>query len=188
MFSSYYDDFKKIFANKDEKYRNIKIDGESYFIYVNFSCCKFKLKEPDLFWHISSIGSDELTEIDGQKKYKDFYPCVNTEFLNRCIYDCKSSNNSFLAANNRFPCVFRSSCINKIPQILTGYINNDYMITSWTKENRFFIRSNTGAIDYVLIFEKKEKSKVLVLITAFPVVLNSYKRKFDEESKNMVKV
>jgi hypothetical protein len=139
------------------------------------------------FWHIASIGEDDT-------KY-DMFPCQNHVAHTICRFKCDSDHNeNYLKESNSIPCVFRAQKMNLVKEIieLANTDKNHPNIRIWQQVNqkgkRLLIRYiNDGVnLDYVLVFQieyTKAKSDIrwYRLITGYPVVLKSYKRRFDKE-------
>lgn len=135
------------------------------------------------YWHICSIGADD-------SKF-DMYPCLNDTVKNICQYQCEVEHEeNFLKDRNSIPCLYRASKIFWIKEIieLANQDQENENIRIWkTKDKQahdnLLIRYVTATIDYVIIFViQKPGSKYLYrLKTAFPIVLKSYKKRYDRE-------
>jgi hypothetical protein len=137
------------------------------------------------FWHLASIGEDD-------SKF-DMYPCQNHEAYTICSYLCESGHkDNFLKDDNSIPCIYRAHKINWVREIINLVNCNPSHpnIRIWKQktksDSRLKIRYLNNEIDYVLIFaivynERRNDIRMYKLITAYPVVLKSYKRRFDKE-------
>jgi hypothetical protein len=145
------------------------------------------------FWHIASIGEND-TISETMEKY-DMDPCINDFANSKCIYDCDINHTeNFLKDINRIPCLFRASRIIWVKEIIELLNNNPNhtCIKVWkqkntnTKEKTLKIRYTKDNIDFIIIFKifnTKDNSDIdyYRLITAYPLVLKSYKKRFDKE-------
>ena len=165
------------------EFNDIKIKGKRLFIDARRSI-EGKIIP---FWHLASQGKDEL-------KY-DMYPCENHELKRICVTECKfESENNWLKVINRVPCIYRA---NKIPIFI--YIielfnaqPEDERFKVWTiKENggknlKIRYTDKEQDIDYIIIMSieytkgKKDISQYR-LITAYPLIMKSYKKRFEKE-------
>jgi hypothetical protein len=137
------------------------------------------------YWHLASIGEDDT-------KF-DMYPCQNHEAYSMCDYLCEAEHkDNFLRGINSIPCIYRAHKINWVKEIIE-LANRDPdhpNIRIWRqktkRDKRLKIRYINTHIDYVLIFaivynDKRSDIRMYKLITAYPVVLKSYKKRFDRE-------
>jgi len=143
----------------------------------------------DGFWHVASIGVDD-------SKY-DMYPCYNDNTYVKCIYRCKINNpNNFLKYYNSIPCLYRADKVRWIKEIieLANQNNKHKNLKIWKQKRKngdkhLLIRYINESVDYVIIFKinyKNNKESYYRLITAYPVVLKSYKRRFDKEYQQYI--
>ncbi|MBO0962459.1 hypothetical protein J1P26_22455 [Neobacillus sp. MM2021_6] len=139
------------------------------------------------FWHIASIGEDDT-------KF-DMFPCENHIAHRICRYKCDSEHqDNFLQEINSVPCIYRAHRVNWIKEIidLANKDRNHPNLRIWQqagkKGKRLLIRfiNEDVSMDYVLVFQieyKPNKSDIrwYRLITGYPVVLKSYKKRFNKE-------
>jgi hypothetical protein len=137
------------------------------------------------FWHLASIGEDDT-------KF-DMFPCQNHESHSICNYLCEADHEeNYLKEINSIPCIYRAHKINWVKEIidLASSEPSHPNIRIWKQktkwDTRLKIRYVNKHIDFILIFaivynEKRDDIKMYKLITAYPVVLKSYKRRFDRE-------
>lgn len=161
------------------------------FIYIDGTPSYFNMINS--FWHLGSIRSDDLKD-STNKKY-DMDPCINDVSSGECLYGCDLNHpQNFMKEEDSVPCIFRLSRIVWIKEILELFIKEpkNRSIKVWkqknsrTKENSLKVRYINGHVDYVIIFKithNKDKTDIQSyrLITAYPVVLKSYKKRFDKE-------
>lgn len=176
--------YKTKTENKIE-FNDLKIKGKRLFIDG-----KISVEEKILpFWHLASQGKDEL-------KY-DMFPCENHELKRICVTECDfESESNFLKEFDRIPCIYRASKIQTFIDIIELFNNNpqDPRIQTWTvKENggknlkiRFIDKEQD--IDYIIIMkinytEGMRDISQYRLVTAYPVIMKSYKKRFDREYK-----
>lgn len=171
-------------------YRHTRPNLFDKFIYIdaNYS---YEPEKVNCFWHISSIGVDHY-------KY-DMYPCSNDAANGECHFMCDINHeNNFLKDINSIPCIYRASRIKWVRQIINlANINPKYanlriwrQYNSKTKEHNLLLRYIDRHIDYVIIFNISYKGRDIYcyrLTTAFPVVLKSYKKRFDKEYSEYIK-
>lgn len=175
--------YKQFFLDRETR---PKIKGN--FIYMNESLIENK---ENGFWHISSIGEDE-TKFDS-------FPCNNDILSTECIFQCDSDHeDNFLKKINSIPCVYRANRIPVLLHVINLYNDgNKDNIMSWiqnkkgTSDKNLMIRYKDKLIDYILIFrinrdKKSGKLNNYQFVTAYPVVLKSYKRRFDGEYKEFL--
>ena len=187
IFDEAYNKLEKfIIKEKTEEnivFNKVEIEGKRIFIDV-----RNKIEDKIIpFWHLASQGRDEL-------KY-DMYPCENHPLKKDCIQECDFSNpNNFLNEINRVPCIYRASKIGTFIDIINIYNSNpnDERILKWTRKEKdgkhLKIRfiDKLKDIDYIIILKinyNKDKTDIAQyrLVTAYPVVLKSYKKRFDRE-------
>ncbi|MBQ2835782.1 MAG: hypothetical protein IJE68_02980 [Clostridia bacterium] len=187
IFNNAYSKLEKfLYKNKTEEnieFNDLKINGKRLFI-DGRSSTNGKI---DAFWHLASQAKDEL-------KY-DMYPCENHETkkycLQKCIFD---TERNFLKDIYRIPCIYRASKIQTFIDVINLYNQNpaDPRIKQWTiKENdgkhlKIRFTDDERDIDYIIILKvnyNKTKTDIsqYMLITAYPVIMKSYKRRFDRE-------
>lgn len=184
---SLFEDSYKIF---DENLRNIekrpRLWGKKIFI----DCTNFADDGRELsYWHICSIGADD-------SKY-DMYPCLNDSAGSKCQYKCDVDHEeNFLKDKNGIPCVYRASKIIWLIEILRlANLGGSRYIKIWKTQNKktrqvdLLIRYESEIIDYVIIFkiQNAESEYPYRFKTAFPIVLKSYKRRYDKEYINYTK-
>jgi hypothetical protein len=159
------------------------------FIYIDGNY-NYGTEKIDIFWHISSIGAEDT-------KF-DMYPCLNDIANSICKYLCNVDHcENILKEHNSVPCIFRTCRIKWIKQIIELVNKNPKHenIRIWkqknrrTGENNLLIRYTRGHIDYAMVFKINVKEKEVNyyrFITAYPVVLKSYKRRFDREYEEYI--
>ncbi|WP_028976432.1 hypothetical protein [Sporolactobacillus terrae] len=141
------------------------------------------------FWHVASIGSDDT-------KY-DMFPCENHIAEKYCVFQCQyNDEQNYLKSENSIPCIFRAHKVNWIRIIIELANNNRRNVhlriwKRWVKtrrgrEKRLFIRYVDRPTDYVLIFSivyNHDKTDIAMykFITAYPVVLKSFKFEFNKD-------
>lgn len=138
------------------------------------------------FWHCSSMGKDD-TKFDQD-------PCENDITKKYCKYRCNiECESNFLKEEGRIPCVYRANRIVWIRKIIDlvnqgklNFIKIWKCINKRTRSKDLKIWYDDGIISYVLVFqirynENKSDIKKYVLKTGYPVVLKSYKRRFQRE-------
>lgn len=138
------------------------------------------------FWHVASIGADD-------SKF-DMYPCSNDVAIGKCVFLCNVDHqDNFLKHKNSTPCIYRASRISWIRQIIdmTNDSEEFSKLKIWTHERNgekhLLIRYQFEIIDYIIIFKisyKNNDIEFFRLITAFPVVLKSFKKRYDREYNN----
>jgi hypothetical protein len=186
-----YDDVMEVFEEAHALFSEQIINRDNrpklFGRFIYFDETKKIQDKEDSYWHIASIGEDDY-------KY-DMYPCQNHIAQMRCKFQCNSDHpDNFLRSYNSIPCLFRAHKINWIKNIidLANQDSNHPNLKIWKKEHkkprekRLFIRYLNPPIDYVLIFTivytpNKNDIKYYKFITAYPVVLKSYKRQFDKD-------
>jgi hypothetical protein len=145
------------------------------------------------FWHVASIGEDDA-------KF-DMYPCVNHISHARCDFQCNPNHTAnFLSNDNSIPCIYRAHKIIWIREIiLLANINRKHPnLRVWKQKSkrggdtRLLIRYLDSGVDFIIIFSvvydnKKRDIRMYKLITAYPVVLKSYKRRFEKEYNESLK-
>ena len=156
------------------------------FVFINFDD-EFQGK-PRSFWHIASIGDDD-------SKYEKI-PCAGDPAESFCTYQCDPDHKeNFLQTVNRIPCCFRACRIRWIGEIIRLANENPPtpLLRVWkqknqrTGENNLLIRFMENAVDYVVVFRaiyKHSDIYMYQLVTAYPVVLPGFKRRFDKEYEN----
>lgn len=156
------------------------------FVFIDFDD-EF-LGKSRAFWHIVSIGADD-------SKYEKL-PCAGDPAAAFCTYQCDPDHEeNFLREENSIPCCFRACRIRWIREILNLANENPPMplLRVWkqrnqrTGENNLLIRFTENEVDYVVIFRvcyKHGDIYMYQLMTAYPVVLPGYKRRFDKEYEN----
>lgn len=177
---------KFLYKSKTEdeiEFNDLKINGKRLFIDGRESINNKILP----FWHLSSQGSEEL-------KY-DMYPCENHELKKFCIQKCMfDTEDNFLKDINRIPCIYRASKIQTFIDIINLYNQNpeDPRIQKWTvkekdgKHLKIRFIDKEQDIDYIIIMRVNHNKKMTDilqyrLITAYPVIMKSYKKRFDRE-------
>lgn len=137
------------------------------------------------FWHCSTMGEDD-TKFDQD-------PCENDKTKKYCKYRCNiNHSDNFLVDKKRVPCIYRADKLLWLSKIIE-LVNNKELdnIKVWKCKNRdkskdLKIWYDDGDISYIIIFkisynEDKNDIKKYVLKTAYPVVLKSYRRRFQRE-------
>ncbi|RKD22468.1 hypothetical protein SAMN02745883_00677 [Caminicella sporogenes DSM 14501] len=189
-----YDNDKQFF---DEAYNIFQMELQARYnrpnLFNKFIYIDEKVKydnKPNGFWHISSIGEDDT-------KY-DMYPCCNDITNGLCKYMCDFGHpENFLKDDNSIPCIYRACRIKWVREIIELANNNKNHpnLRIWqhknqrTKEKTLKIRYLNGCIDYIIIFKISYKNSDIYcyrLKTAYPVVLKSYKKRFDREYNNYI--
>ncbi|WP_425059351.1 hypothetical protein SCACP_40390 [Sporomusa carbonis] len=136
------------------------------------------------FWHIASIGADD-------NKY-DMFPCVNDKCNGTCKYKCDVDHcDNILKDDNSVPCLYRANKITWVKELIELATQNKFHpnlrvwehIDKKTGHKDLLIRYVSEYIDYVLIFkiDRASKNYPYRLKTAFPIVLKSYKYRYDKE-------
>jgi hypothetical protein len=187
VFESQYQQFLKTVVNanfsdwifKKNRYRFIILKGTT----------KYHQKQPDVFWHISSV---EKTKCPG---VVDVHLCVNTSYEKACVLFNSSFSRTIPNLGDRNPCVFRSSCSSYVETLITSLINNQLTgIRVWTEtkknDHRMYIRKEINNIDFLAIFnicsQRKNDTEnyliiPLILITAFPIEFISSKKQYERQ-------
>lgn len=171
---------------KDLQNRDVRPNLFGKFIYINERMGERGKSKG--YWHIASIGADD-------SKF-DMDPCVNDATNRMCRFLCDVDHEeNYLREDNSIPCLYRACKINWIRKIIELANNDKYnqklKVWIWkdreTKEKTLKIRyiDIENRIDYVVIFAIKYKNNnnYYLLKTAFPVVLKSWRRRFDYEYK-----
>lgn len=187
IFNESYKKFQKFLYKEKTKdkieFNDIKINGRRLFIDGRQSIDNKILP----FWHLVSQGEDDL-------KF-DMYPCENLELKKICVQECELDNeNNFLKDIKRVPCIYRASKIQTFIDVIDLYNQNpkDPRLQTWTRQEKdgkhFKIRfiDKHQDIDYIIITKilyTKGKTDISQyrLITAYPVVMKSYKKRFYRE-------
>jgi hypothetical protein len=171
------------------------IKGVRYQFIVLSRSTEYHQKEPDIFWHVSSIKFDE-----GCDEKAEIHPCVNTFFESSCVRS-SASQNLLDSLYPRTPCSFRSAYSKNIRFLINDLNSNELIgMKVWIADGphnggptkRFYIRKTYEQIDYVAIFEvlkeRTDKNGLkftpLILITGYPIELNSFRKRYDREWKN----
>lgn len=185
LFEAAYDLFLNSMINKSNR-----PDLFGKFIFINE---KREINDKENgFWHVVSIGEEDY-------KY-DMFPCQNHIAHEHCVYQCDPEHSdNYLKEHYSIPCIFRGHKINWIKSIiqLANEDKEHENLRIWqnkhkkTREKRLLIRYVNHPIDYVLIFSiaytsKRDDIKFYKLITAYPVVLKSYKKRFDREYNDFI--
>jgi hypothetical protein len=190
MFDNEYSSFRRELLSKDLHHCSIK--GEEYRFFVLPASTKYHQKEADVFWHVSSIDYEE-----GCGKDTEIHPCVNTSFESSCVR-LSAPSDLLRILSPRSPCTFRSVSSKYIALLISDLSSGQLTgMRVWIADGpnngrptkRFYIRKTYDRIDYVAIFDiKNKKSDVagisyipLILVTGFPIELNSYRKKFERE-------
>lgn len=187
IFDEAYNKLKKFLyksKTKDETiFNDLKINGKRLFIDGRES-----IEEKIIpFWHLASQGKDEL-------KY-DMYPCENHELKKICVQKCEfDTEDNFLKDIDRIPCIYRASKIQTFIDVIKLYNENpnDPRIQEWTikekdgKHLKIRFIDKQKDIDYIIIMrinycKKMTNISQYRLITAYPVIMKSYKKRFDRE-------
>lgn len=151
-----------------------------------------------LFWHLVGF-SEEKRDIYKKQLYP---PCTNTEFSEHCSF-CSDDNPQIirLANENKIPCLFRSSYISFILQIIdicnelsdpTKKVGaNDSIeksIKLWdidnpknAKELLVFLMYSYGKTNYVILMRTVQNKKFLKIVSSFPVFENDLKKEYKEK-------
>lgn len=195
---SYNNDYENIFENSYESIKEKLINRENRpklfgkFIFIDER--KLYDNKENAYWHSASMGEDD-TKFDSD-------PCQNDDTKLHCKYRCNCDHeDNFLIEENRVPCLYRADRILWLYEIIRLVNINDLeKIKIWIcvnnrkKEKNLKIRyvDNEFDIDYIIIFKiayKKDKTDIssYKLITGYPVVLKSYKRRFDKEYNDYIK-
>lgn len=179
---------KFLYKSKTEDeiiFNDLKINGKRLFIDGRES-----IEEKIIpFWHLASQGKDEL-------KY-DMYPCENHELKKFCVQKCEfDTENNFLKDINRIPCIYRASKMQIFIDVIKLYNENpnDPRIQKWTikekdgKHLKIRFIDKQKDIDYIIIMrinycKGMTDISQYRLITAYPVIMKSYKKRFDREYK-----
>lgn len=182
LFNKAYDIFCLVFGLKEERPNLL-----NKFIYID-TRKTFDGEKFDGFWHIASIRTGE--------KY-DMFPCYNNIAYEKCKFLCQINHeNNFLKNKKSVPCLYRADKIIWIKEIINIVNENKKHknLKIWKQKNkkreeRLLIRYVSKNIDYVIIFRIHYKGKSVHyyrLITAYPVVLKSYKRRYDREYRQYI--
>lgn len=170
---------KTLFEDFNQPFRFINFNAIDYFIYIPLVKSKYLKEEPDIFWHMSSIGKDEYEEQDDG----DLLMCANTIHQSSC--GCKCKKREDILPDGRIPCLFRAESISLLPKLIEMYQSGNKLVNTWEYDGRLYIRSYIGNFDYVAIFVPQQTfcngKRRLLLLTAFPVVLYSYKKRYDRQ-------
>lgn len=187
IFDEAYNKLEKfLYKSKTEDkiiFNDLKINGKRLFIDGRES-----IEEKIIpFWHLASQGKDEL-------KY-DMYPCENHELKKFCVQKCEfDTEDNFLKDIGRIPCIYRASKIQTFIDVIRLYNENpnDPRIQKWTikekdgKHLKIRFIDKQKDIDYIIIMrinycKGMTDISQYRLITAYPVIMKSYKRRFDRE-------
>lgn len=187
IFDEAYNKLEKfLYKSKTEDeiiFNDLKINGKRLFIDGRES-----IEEKIIpFWHLASQGKDEL-------KY-DMYPCENHELKKFCVQKCEfDTEDNFLKDIGRIPCIYRASKIQTFIDVIRLYNENpnDPRIQKWTikekdgKHLKIRFIDKQKDIDYIIIMrinycKGMTNISQYRLITAYPVIMKSYKRRFDRE-------
>lgn len=189
LFDIEYEKLEKfLYKNKTEdeiEFNDLKINGKRLFIDGRESINNKILP----FWHLASQDKEEL-------KF-DMYPCENHELKKLCITKCIfDTEDNFLKEINRIPCIYRASKIQTFIDVIKLYNQNpnDPRIQKWTikgkdgKHLKIRFIDKEEDIDYIIIMKVIYNKRMTdisqyMLITAYPVIMKSYKRRFDREYK-----
>ena len=181
VFEQSYAIFEAELKDKDSRPRLL-----DRFVFINFD--DEIQGKPKAFWHIASIGADD-------SKYEKI-PCAGDPAESFCEYQCDPDHTgNFLRAVNSIPCCFRACRIRWVAEILKLANENPPtpLLRVWkqknqrTGENNLLIRLTDNEVDYVVVFRVSYKNSDIYmyqLMTAYPVVLPGYKRRFDKEYEN----
>lgn len=179
MISDYFIKYRDIFEDETLPCRHLIFENTDYFVFIRNDKGKYLKSEPDIFWHISSIGEEEFGEVASNS---DVLLCMNTPFVQMCGGDCKNPSNRL--SDKRIPCCFRADSIKFFSQLIEFQNNNDPNCYSWIYNKRLFVRKIIDNKDFVAIFDFGKKDykgkKTLILITFYPIVLYSLRKKFDK--------
>ena len=159
-----------------------KYNSKDIFFNMNKKYANFTLKYPEKFLHISSLDIDDT-------KY-DMLFCENDWAKNSCFNTCEngSSNNSNFRLIGRIECIYRINRLHWIPEIISIANSGSNNIKEWNHcykngkgilKTKRCIRYTDKAIDYIIILEESKNG--YDFITAFPVLLKSFRRRFDKE-------
>jgi len=140
------------------------------------------------FWHAASNGPAEDSKFE-------MLPCANDDAIGKCIFECNMDHpENFLKDTNRTPCIYRACRVGWISQIIriADSCKKPNTIIVWTSDNQrgekfLNLRYRCGSIDYIVIFKISYKNKEIVcfrLITAYPIVLRRYKRRYEKECRD----
>lgn len=185
-FDKCYEAFKRSFMAKDN--RPLLGSRKIVFPAKDHNWIEGKL---ELFWHASSME---------QKIRFEILPCTNDIGKLLCNENCTQGLHTIYMSNGdlRYKCIYRSERVNLISQIINLYNIGDPRVKYWekmhghgsNKKNRIYLRFQSGAIDYMLVFEDKSSERVTA-ITAFPIFFKSdsalydkYYNEYCEEIKN----
>lgn len=186
VFELQYQQFFKAVVNN--QFNDWTFNGARYRFIILKGTTKYHQKQPDVFWHISSV---EKTKCPGDV---NVHLCVNTSYEKACIV-----NSSFQGVipdlGDRNPCVFRSSCSPYVGVLITSLVNKQLTgIRVWTdiknNDHRMYIRKEINNIDFLAIFDICSQKKdvngnysivPLILITAFPIEYISSKKQYERQ-------
>lgn len=187
IFDEAYNKLEKfLYKSKTEDeiiFNDLKINGKRLFIDGRES-----IEEKIIpFWHLASQGKDEL-------KY-DMYPCENHKLKKFCVQKCEfDTEDNFLKDIDRIPCIYRASKIQTFIDVIRLYNENpnDSRVQKWTikekdgKHLKIRFIDKQKDIDYIIImrinyYKGMKDISQYRLITAYPVIMKSYKKRFDRE-------
>lgn len=192
IFDKSYKIFEDFLYKKNEdnslEFNNIQILGKKLFI-DGRSKIDGKVIS---FWHLCSQNKDEL-------KY-DMYPCINDKTRRLCYSKCNfNQSTNFLREIYRVPCIYRAVRIPIFINIVDTINKNpeDSRIKYWKiKEGNMVHRKirytdMDADIDYIIILKpqytkNKEDISQYLLITAYPIVLKSYSKRFEKEYQEFI--
>ena len=135
-------------------------------------------EKAEIFWHIGSIE---------EKSRLDIKPCNNDITSAVCDSNCSNASDIVILNNGeeRAKCIYRAVRVGWILEIVKMYNASDSRVKYWEKDNsdhrrRIYLRYQEDEIDYLVVFEKKNEKRV-ILVTGYPVFFISSKKDLDSE-------
>ena len=162
--------FRKTIGSKSRP----SLNGKTIFIPFNW----LSDNKAEIFWHMSSLE---------QKDKLPIKPCTNDITSAICDSNCVNGSDTIVLTNGevRTKCIYRTTRIGWIQEIVNMYNLSDTRVKYWEKDvrdhrRRIYLRYQEEEIDYLVVFEKKSEKRV-VLITGYPVFFISAKKDLDKE-------
>lgn len=194
--------FKKMYLDK-----KLFIEHDGKKMQISFSPTS-KVSIPQVsdelffrFAHLSSINKDEAGHsVTGNSCKYDLYPCTND--LNTCSIDCCENFFKDFKENKkeRMICEYRMSKVHWVKEIIERLNSGEkikLMQSSrvpgrayYLKYVKIYFESKKLKTKFSIVFEKKKQGDKFILYfqTAFPLVLKTTIKQYDEEySKTKIK-